>query len=53
MLFKSCIIIIIIRSLVNARVFQVECGRVLHETLLVSVLICKAVRQCYEEEGDI
>ena len=28
-----------IRPLVNARDFQIECARVLHETLLVLVLI--------------
>ena len=35
-----------ILSLVNARDLQLECARVLHETLLVPVL-CMAVRQCY------
>ena len=33
-----------IRSLVNAGDLQLECARVLHETLLVLVL---AARQCY------
>ena len=35
-----------IRSLVNARDLQLECARVLHETLLVPVLMY-GVRQLY------
>ena len=40
------------RSLVNARYLQLECTRVLHETLLVPVL-CVAVRQCYGRRRDL
>ena len=36
-----------IRSLVNARDLQIECARVLHETLLVPALICMVARLCY------
>ena len=34
------------KSLVNARVLQLDCARVLHETLLVPVLMY-GMRQCY------
>ena len=39
-----------IRSLVNDRDLQLECARVLHETLLVSVLMYGSV---IVEEGEI
>ena len=40
-----------IRSLVNARDFQIECARVLHETLYLFLRM--PVRQCLEGEREI
>ena len=39
-----------IRSLVNARDLQLECARVLHETLLVSVLMHGSETMLWKEE---
>ena len=36
-----------IRSLVNARDLQLECAKVLHETLFIYLFLCMAVRQCF------
>ena len=41
-----------IRFLVKARDLQLECARVLYETLLAPVL-CRAVRQTMEGKGEI
>ena len=39
-----------IKSLVNARVLQLECARVLHETLLVSVLMYGSETRLWKEK---
>ena len=39
-----------IRSLVNARNFQLECARVLHETLLVPVLMYGSETMLWKEK---
>ena len=41
----------VIRSLVNVRGLQLECARVFHETLLVSVLIYGSEMMIWKEEG--
>ena len=40
----------VIRSLVNARDLQIECARVLHETLLVPVLMYGSETMLWKEE---
>ena len=41
-----------VKSLVNARVMQLDFAKVLHETLFVPVLMY-GVRQCYEKRRDL